>query len=175
MQVVYQGTDGADHTATVTPELVVYAEGKSGTFPSKLAGDALVITSVSGAPPATGDPAAVLGGGGPVTVSGFVEGASTDHFSNDQISDVRDGNGTATGHVEAAWRIGYGAQVPGEALLPALRDGFRRSPPTPCPWSRSSASSSSIPPRPASSSPGRWASRPPRGPPSSRAGCSTSA
>jgi len=38
--------DSADHTATVTPELVVYAEGKSGTFPSKLAGDALVITSV---------------------------------------------------------------------------------------------------------------------------------
>ena len=37
MRVVYQGTDGADHTATVTPELVVYAEGMSGTFP-ELAG-----------------------------------------------------------------------------------------------------------------------------------------
>ena len=128
MQVVYQGTDGADHTATITPELVVYAEGVSGTFPSKLAGDALVITSVSGAPPASGNPASILGSGGPVTVSGFVEGASTDRFSNDQISDVHDGNGTATGHVEAAWRIGYGAQVPGEALFPALRDGFRAIP-----------------------------------------------
>ena len=51
MRVVYQGTDGADHTATVTPELVVYAEGMSGTFPTKLAGAALVITSVNGAPP----------------------------------------------------------------------------------------------------------------------------
>jgi regulator of sigma E protease len=128
MRVVYQGTDGNDHTATITPELVVYAEGQSGTFPSKLAGDGLVITSVNGAPPATGDPASILGGGAPVTVSGFVEGASTDRFSNDQISDVHDGNGTATGHVEAAWRIGYGAQVPGESLLPALRDGFRAIP-----------------------------------------------
>jgi regulator of sigma E protease len=128
MPVVFQGTDGADHTATVIPELVVYAEGESGTFPSKLAGDALVITSVNGSPPATGDPASVLGGGGPVTVGGFVEGASTNRFSNDQISDVQDGNGSQTAHVEAAWRIGYGAQVPGEALLPALRDGFRAIP-----------------------------------------------
>ncbi|MGA3184604.1 MAG: site-2 protease family protein [Candidatus Dormibacteria bacterium] len=122
--VVYQGTDGADHTATITPELVVYAEGRSGTFPSKLAGDALVITSVDGTPAGTGDPAAILGSGSPVTVSGFVEGDSTDRFSNDQISDVHDGNGSQTSHVQAAWRIGYGAQVPGDALFPALRDGF---------------------------------------------------
>ncbi len=128
MRVVYQGTDGADHTATITPELVVYAEGVSGTFPSKLAGDALVITLVNGAPPVSGDPASVLGGGGPVSVSGFVEGTSTDRFSSQQISDVHDGNGSQTAHVEAAWRIGYGAQVPGEALLPALRDGFRAIP-----------------------------------------------
>ena len=128
MQVVYQGTDGADHTATVTPELVAYAEGEAGTFPSKLAGDALVITSVNGAPTGAGDPATVLGNGGPVTVSGFVEGDSADRFSNDQLSDVHDGNGSATAHVEAAWRIGYGAQVPGETLLPALRDGFRAIP-----------------------------------------------
>jgi regulator of sigma E protease len=128
MQVVYQGTDGADHTATVTPELVAYAEGEAGTFPSKLAGDALVITSVNGAPTGAGDPATVLGNGGPVTVSGFVEGDSADRFSNDQLSDVHDGNGSATAHVKAAWRIGYGAQVPGETLLPALRDGFRAIP-----------------------------------------------
>jgi regulator of sigma E protease len=126
--VLYQGTDGAGHAATVTPELVVYAVGKAGTFPSKLGGDALVITSVNGAPPATGDPATVLGGGGPVTVSGFVEGTSTNRFSGDQLSDVHDGKGGGTAHVEAAWRIGYGAQVPGEALLPALRDGFRAIP-----------------------------------------------
>ncbi len=128
MPVVYQGTDGADHTATIIPELVVYAEGRSGTFPSKLAGDALVITSVDGAPAGTGDPAALLGNGSPVTVSGFVEGNTADRFSGDQISDVHDGNGSQTSHVQAAWRIGYGAQIPGEALFPALRDGFRAIP-----------------------------------------------
>jgi regulator of sigma E protease len=122
--VVYRGTDGADHTATITPELVVYAEGVSGTFPSALAGDPLVITAVNGASVGTGDPAALLGSGNPVTVSGFVEGDSTDRFSNDQISDVHDGNGSLTSYVQAAWRIGYGAQVPGDTLFPALRDGF---------------------------------------------------
>jgi regulator of sigma E protease len=124
VSVTYQGTDGADHIVSITPELVVYAFGQPSTFPSRLAKTALVVTSVNGSPPGTGDPATLLGEGSPVKVSGFVEGDSGDRFSNVQLSDVRDGDGGQTGYAGAAWRIGYGAQVPGEALIPALRDGF---------------------------------------------------
>jgi regulator of sigma E protease len=140
--VLYQGTDGTDHTATVTPELVVYSFGQPGTFPSKLADAALVVTGVDGHSPGTGDPATILGGGptstlgfspgpaapllgaGTVTVSGFVEGDRADSFSGVAITGVRDGNGSPQGYATAAWRIGYGAQIPGDALFPALRDGF---------------------------------------------------
>ncbi|MGA2282422.1 MAG: site-2 protease family protein [Candidatus Dormibacteria bacterium] len=140
--VVYRASDGADHAATITPELVVYTFGQPSTFPSQWAKSALVVTSVDGHGPGTGDPATILGGGptttlgfipgsadqllgdGTVTVSGFVEGDSNDRFTNLELSDVRDGNGSQTAYATAAWRIGYGAQVPGEALIPALHDGF---------------------------------------------------
>ena len=122
--VVYQASDGADHTATITPELVVYTFGQPSTFPSQWANAALVVTAVDGGSPGTGDPAAVLGDGTPVRISGFVEGDSTDRFTGLELSNVRDGNGSQTGYAGAAWRIGYGAQVPGEALIPALHDGF---------------------------------------------------
>jgi regulator of sigma E protease len=144
--VLYRGTDGADHAATVTPELVVYGFGQPSTFPSKLAASPLVVTAVDGHSPGTGDPATILGGGptatlgfspgfadpllgaGTVTVSGFVEGDRSNGFTNVQITGVRDGNGAEHGYATVAWRIGYGAQVPGEALLPAVRDGFRAIP-----------------------------------------------
>ncbi|MGO8686194.1 MAG: M50 family metallopeptidase [Candidatus Dormibacteria bacterium] len=122
--VTYQGTDGARHTVGVTPELVVYAFAQPGSFPTNLAGQPLVITSVGGASPGTGDPATILGAGSGVTISGFIEGSSGSRFTDVQISGVRDGNGSSTGHAQAAWRIGYGAQVPGAAPLQALRDGF---------------------------------------------------
>ena len=111
-------------TATITPELVVYTFGQPSTFPSQWAKAALVVTSVDGGSPGTGDPAAVLGGGTAVRISGFVEGDSTDRFTNLKLSNLRDGNGSQTAYATAAWRIGYGAQVPGEALIPALHDGF---------------------------------------------------
>jgi regulator of sigma E protease len=122
--VTYQGTDGAHHTVGITPELVVYALAQPSSFPSDLAGQPLVITSVNGVSPGTGDPAAILGAGSNAAISGFVEGSSSNRFTDVQISGVRDGNGSQTGYAQAAWRIGYGAQVPGAAPLPALRAGF---------------------------------------------------
>jgi len=137
--------DGTDHTVTITPELVVYAVAQPSSFPSGFAGAALVITSVDGHPPGTGDPASILNAAassvdtvtpsvafsgttldaaGPVTVSGFVEGNSSDRFTNLQLVDVRDGNGSATTYAGAAWRIGYGAGEPGASFLQSLRDGF---------------------------------------------------
>jgi regulator of sigma E protease len=124
MPVTYQGTDGKDHTVGITPELVVYALDQPSSFPGKLAGGALVVTSVNGASPGSGDPAAILGGGATVTISGFLEGDSSDRFTNVQISGVRDGNGSQTAYAQAAWRIGFGAGVAGEAPIQALRDGF---------------------------------------------------
>jgi regulator of sigma E protease len=122
--VTYQATDGSVRTVGITPELVVYALAQPSTFPSNLAGEPLVITSVGGASPGSGDPAALLGAGGSATISGFIEGASSTRFTDVAIAGVRDGNGSQTGYAQAAWRIGYGAQVPGAAPLQALRDGF---------------------------------------------------
>ena len=122
--VTYQGTDGSDHTTTITPELVVYAYAQPSSFPSNLSGSPLVVTSVNGHAVGTGDPAGILGNGGAVTVSGFVEGDNTDHFGPVQLSGVEDGDGSSSAQAAAAWRIGYGAQLPGAGLFPALRDGF---------------------------------------------------
>jgi regulator of sigma E protease len=122
--VTYQGGDGSVHTATITPELVVYAYAQPSPFPSDLSGSPLVVTSVNGHAVATGDPAAILGSGAAVTVSGFVEGDHTDHFGPVQLSGVVDGDGSSSAQAAAAWRIGYGAQLPGAGLFPALRDGF---------------------------------------------------
>jgi regulator of sigma E protease len=142
VSVVYQTSGGARRTAAITPELVVYTFGQPSSFPSQWAKSALVVTSVDGRAPGTGDPATILGGApttalglipgsgdallgeGTVTVSGFVEGNSSERFTDLELSNVRDGDGSQTAYATAAWRIGYGAQVPGEALFPALRDGF---------------------------------------------------
>jgi regulator of sigma E protease len=122
--VTYRGTDGRDHTVGITPELVVYALGQPSSFPSSLDGAALVVTSVNGAAPGTGDPATILGDGAAVTLSGHVEGDSGDSFKDLQIAGIRDGNGSASGYAQAAWRIGFGAGIPGDTPIQALRDGF---------------------------------------------------
>jgi len=151
MAVVFRSPDGGTHTGTITPELVVYTNIAEGILPSDLTGQALVITSVDGLPPGTGDPAAVLAGtggiavtdagemdavtwgtgrhgatlegNGTVLVSGFVEGSPGTTFTSVAISGVADGDGSQVGYT-AAWRIGFVAETPGAPLLQAMGDGF---------------------------------------------------
>jgi regulator of sigma E protease len=126
--LTYRGTDGRLHTTTVTPALLLFPNVTSGPFPSGMQGSgaALVVTAVDGRSPGTGDPGQILGGGGTVTVSGHPDGSTT-AFTAVSISGVRDGDGTQSGYT-AAWRIGYGAPIPGEALPQALLTGFQGIP-----------------------------------------------
>ncbi len=150
--VVYRSSDGDTHTATITPELVVYTNIAQGVLPNDLTGQALVITAVNGEPTGTGDPAALLAGTGGVAVtafapglatrspgprrsrrgpagerrdlvSGFVEGSPATKFTSVALSGVSDGDGSQVGYT-AAWRIGFLAQTPGAPLLQAVGDGF---------------------------------------------------
>ncbi len=124
--VEYRTASGALRTTTLTPALNLFPNVSSGPLPASLrgAGVALVVTSVNGHPVGSGDPAALLGTGGAVTVSGHLDGDKTQVFSGVRIQGVRDGDGSASGYT-AAWRIGYLAPAPGEALPTAFADGFR--------------------------------------------------
>lgn len=128
-EVVYRAPDGSVRTTTVTPALILYPNVRSGPLASTLRGPgaALVITRVDGRAPGTGDPAAVLGGGGTVTLAGHLDGSPTSSFSGVIISGVRSGDGTQTGYT-AAWRIGYLPPAPGAALPQALVGGFQGIP-----------------------------------------------
>jgi membrane-associated protease RseP (regulator of RpoE activity) len=89
-----------------------------------------VVTAINGQPVATGDPAAILGGGGPATVSGFVinvDGTRGPTYSNLSASGITDGSGK-DGAVQAVWRLGVTPSFDGEAVLPALGDGFGQIP-----------------------------------------------
>ncbi|HYA01122.1 MAG TPA: site-2 protease family protein [Candidatus Binatia bacterium] len=127
--IVYRTPDGRTHTSTVTPELMLFPNVSSGNFGSLLRGPGvdLVVTGIDGSPPGTGDPAAVLGGGGAVEVSGHVYGDPTDTFSKVAVSEVRDGDGSQSGYT-AAWRVGYGAGQPGAPWSQALVIGFEQIP-----------------------------------------------
>jgi regulator of sigma E protease len=127
--VVYRTPDGATRTATVTPELMLFPNVTGGPLPATLRGPGvdLVVTAIDGARPGTGDAAALLGGGGPVSVSGHAYGSTAVRFSDVRISGVRNGDGSKGGY-SAAWRIGYGAPVPGEPLPQAILTGFEGIP-----------------------------------------------
>jgi regulator of sigma E protease len=127
--VEYRASDGAVRTTTLTPSLILYPNVSSGPLPASLRGPgvALVVTSVNGGRVGSGDPAAVLGGGGTVTVSGHLDGQPSRSFSGVRLQGVKDGEGVAAGYA-AAWRIGYLAPLPGEAVGPAVVDGFRAIP-----------------------------------------------
>jgi regulator of sigma E protease len=131
LPVTYQTPTGATPTATIRPELVVYA-GAGAAVPASLAGRPLVITAVNGKPVGVGDPATILGGGQAVTVDGFIQhnpdsGTGGDRFSGVRLAGVTSGDGRSGG-LTAAWRIGYAAAIPGDPLPRALANGFLEVP-----------------------------------------------
>lgn len=140
MQVVYRGSDGAMHTSTISPSLVVVNGITPPAAPSGAAGQpspagplplgTFQVTSVDDRPVGTGDPASLLGAGGTVRVSGFVgnpDGSRGTAYTDVTLSNVRDGDGAA-GALQAAWRLGVSPNFDGEPLGTALRDGFAALP-----------------------------------------------
>jgi regulator of sigma E protease len=150
MLVVYT-SGGTAHSVTVRPSLIIVngiqppavatpGAGSASPTPSSPApvrsvadlpvGAEFVVTAVNGQPVPTGDPAALLGGGTPGSVSGFlinVDGTRGQSYTNLGASGVTDGSG-ADGAIQVAWRLGVTPSFDGEAVLPALRDGFGQIP-----------------------------------------------
>ncbi len=126
--VVMRTASGTTVQKEVTPELVLYVGVPQSKSSPLQEGGAYVIDTVNGAPVPRGLPEAVLGNGAPVTVTFHVEGATgtaaAEHTAT--IDKVHDAGNTPliTGEYRAAWRIGYEAPLPGEALPLAVRDGF---------------------------------------------------
>lgn len=115
---------GGHATFTITPQLVVYnvLQQAGGNLPQNIAAEPLVVTSISGHAPGTGDPADLLGGAKGAVVSGFTEATHTD-VSGVAIKGVVDGDGSGTA-VTAAWRIGYAPGSPGLGPVAAVGAGF---------------------------------------------------
>jgi regulator of sigma E protease len=127
--ITYRSSDGATHVTSVHPELVVYDPvTKPGS--SSVAVDRIVVTAIDGQAVGTGDPAAVLGSGRTVHVSGYKEksdGSPGDPVTDVTVSGVRDGNGSYS-EAQAAWLIGVHAGYSGQAFPSALANGFVQIP-----------------------------------------------
>jgi regulator of sigma E protease len=145
MSVVYS-SGGTTHTVEITPSLIIVNGIQAATTspgatasPSSGAvravatlpvGVEFVVTAINGQPVSSGDPAALLHGSTPVTVSGFVindDGSRGAGYSNISVSGVTDGSG-ADGAIQAAWRLGVSPNYDGEPVTQALGDGFGQIP-----------------------------------------------
>lgn len=127
LQVGYRHA-GTVHTVTIKPSLLVLV-GAVGTA-GLPAGTALTVTAIDGRPVGTGDPAQLLGGGGPVHVTGLASpptGTSTARRVDLLLSGVTDGPGTP-GANQAAWRLGVQPGFDGQPLPSAVADGFQQIP-----------------------------------------------
>jgi regulator of sigma E protease len=151
MIIVYT-SGGATHTVTVRPSLMIIngiqppavaTPGAGTASPSASpsaspvrgvadlpVGAEFVVTAINGQPVLTGDPKAILGAGGPVSVSGFlinIDGTKGAGYSDLSASAISDGSGM-DGAIQAVWRLGVTPSFDGEAVLPALSDGFGQIP-----------------------------------------------
>jgi membrane-associated protease RseP (regulator of RpoE activity) len=125
MHVVYRASDGSTRSTTVTPWLVVW-NPTTGQLPV----GQLYIAAVHDAPVGTGDPAALLGGGGQTTISGYMlkqDWSRGTAFNDAVISGVKDGYSPTTAPV-AAWKMGVAPGLDGKPIPAALTDGFTRIP-----------------------------------------------
>jgi regulator of sigma E protease len=125
MHVVYHASDGSTRTTTVAPWLVVLNPN-----PGPLPTGQLHITAVGGSPVGTGDPAALLAGGGQTTISGHMlkqDWSAGTPFDNAVITGVKDGY-SATSAPVAAWKMGVAPDLDGKPFPEAVGDGFARIP-----------------------------------------------
>jgi len=132
MTVEYRASDGSIHTTTFTPRLIVanVIADQSTVAGGKLPEGGLAITSINGSPVGTGDPAQLLGGGSPVTVSGYLEnedGSPSKYFTNVTVSGIRDGYPTNNA-IRAAWIMGVVPGFNGLSAPAAVASGFSAIP-----------------------------------------------
>ena len=123
LQVTYRASDGGVRTATVRPDLVLFYDVPGGPLQAGV----YVITAVDGRPVGSGDPAAVLGGGGSVAISGYPEGAPNQPFHSVTVANVTTGYG-ATNGIAANWLLGLQAGFDGEPFPTAISNGFQTIP-----------------------------------------------
>lgn len=132
MTVVYRASDGSTHTTTLTPRLTIsnIVADQSTVAGGKLPAGGLEVTSINGAAVGNGDPATLLGNGGPVAISGYLanaDGSPSRYFTNVTVSGIKDGYPT-NNEIRAAWIMGV---VPGfNGLSPpaAIATGFSAIP-----------------------------------------------
>lgn len=126
MRVVYSASDGSIHTTTVTPKLTISNIVSGSPLPE----GGLVVTSINGVPVGTGDPATLLGGGGPVTISGYLEnadGSPAKYFGSVKVSGIQDGYPTNNA-IRAAWIMGVVPGFNGQSFPSAVASGFSAIP-----------------------------------------------
>jgi regulator of sigma E protease len=130
--VTYQASDGSIHSTTLSPRLTIsnVLNDPSGFAGGKLPTGSLVLTTINGQPVGTGDPASLLGGGSPVTVSGYQEnsdGSVTQRFAGVTVAGIRDGYPTLNA-VRASWIMGVIPGFSGQSLPAAVASGFSAIP-----------------------------------------------
>jgi regulator of sigma E protease len=132
LAVEYRASDGSIHNTTLTPRLIVanVIADQSTVAGGKLPEGGLAITSINGSPVGTGDPAQLLGGGSPVTISGYLEnedGSPAKSFTNVTVSGIKDGYPTNNA-IRAAWIMGVVPGFNGLSAPVAVATGFSAIP-----------------------------------------------
>ncbi|MGA8361827.1 MAG: site-2 protease family protein [Candidatus Dormiibacterota bacterium] len=132
LTVVFRASDGSVHTTTLTPTLTIsnILDNQSTIAGGKLPVGGLAVTSINGAAVQPGDPAQLLGGGAPVTISGYLEnedGSAAKHFTNVTVSGITDGYATNNA-IRAGWIMGVVPGFDGESPPAAIATGFSAIP-----------------------------------------------
>ena len=132
MNVEYRATDGSIHNTVLTPRLTLsnVVSDQSTVAGGKLPAGGLTVTSINGAPVGTGDPAALLGNGAPVSISGYLvnaDGSPSKYFNDVTVSGIKDGYPT-NNEIRAAWIMGVVPGFDGETAPAAVVTGFSAIP-----------------------------------------------
>jgi regulator of sigma E protease len=137
VSVTYRDARGGTRTVETAPLLVVDNQrvpadaAHVGAAPQ----GPLVVEAIDGRPQRqggtpllTGDPAALLGDGRPVRISGHLLGDPRQRFTDALVSGVTDGQVPAIGTAVASWKFGLTAGADGRSLPSAIADGFTTVP-----------------------------------------------
>ena len=128
--VTYQATDGSTRRTTLVPRLTISNILNNTSSAGNLPTGSLVVTTVNGHQIGAGDPATLLGGGSPVTISGYrqnSDGSISQPFTNVTVSGIRDGYPTQNA-IRVSWIMGVIPGVSGESLPAAFASGFSAIP-----------------------------------------------
>jgi regulator of sigma E protease len=132
MTMTYRATDGSTHTTTFTPTLTIsnIVTNQATVAGGKLPAGGLAVTAINGEAVGTGDPAALLGGGSAVKISGYLEnenGSPSRYFTNVTVSGITDGYPTNNA-IHTAWIMGVVPGYDGESPPAAVASGFSAIP-----------------------------------------------